>query len=46
MVARALTSKTSEEVLEKLQDIYLNVGLPNVIQHDQGKEFTSKVSSI
>ena len=43
VVARALKSKTSEEILENLKDIYLDVGLPNVIQHDQGKEFTSKV---
>ena len=46
MVARALRSKTSEHVLEDLQDIYLDVGLPNVIQNEQRKEFTSKVSQV
>ena len=29
VVARGLKSKTSEEVLENLQDIYLDVGLPS-----------------
>ena len=43
VVARALKSKTSEEVIENLKYIYLDVGLPNIIQHDQGREFTSKV---
>ena len=36
-------SKTTREVLDELQDIYLTNGVPKVIQHDQGKEFTSKV---
>ena len=44
VVARPLKSKTSEEVIQNLTDIYLDVGLPHVIQHDQGKEFTSNVS--
>ena len=43
MVARALKTKTTKEVLEKLQEIYLTYGVPQVIQHDQGLEFTSKV---
>ena len=43
VVARALKSKTSKEVIDNLKDIYLDVGLPNIIQHDQGREFTSKV---
>ena len=43
VVARALKSKTTDEVIRELQDIYLELGLPDIIQHDQGKEFTSKV---
>ena len=43
VAARALKTKTTREVLDKLQDIYLTYGVPKVIQHDQGKEFTSKV---
>ena len=45
VVARPLKSKTSEEVVRNLQDIFLEMGLPNIIQHDQGKEFTSGVST-
>ena len=45
VVARPLKSKTSEEVVGNLQDIYLEMVLPNIIQHDQGKEFTSGVST-
>ena len=40
-MARALKTKTSEEVIDQLHDIYLDVGLPSVIQHDQRTEFTS-----
>ena len=43
VAARALKSKTTREVLDKLQRIYLTYGVSKVIQHDQGKEFTSKV---
>ena len=46
VLARPLKTKTSEEVIQQLKDIYLEVGLPKVIQHDQGKEFTSNVSTI
>ena len=46
MLARPLKTKTSEEVIQQLKDIYLEVDLPKVIQHDQGKEFTSNVSTI
>ena len=46
VVTRPLKSKTSEEVVNNLKDIYLDVGLPNIIQHDQGKEFTSSVSNL
>ena len=43
IVARALKTKTTREVLDNLQDIYLTFGVPQMIQHDQGPEFTSKV---
>ena len=45
VAARALMNKTTREVLDKLHDIYLTYGVPKVIQHDQGPEFTSKVHS-
>ena len=44
VVARPLKTKTTSEILERLQDIYLIFGVPNVIQSDQGNEFSSKVS--
>ena len=44
VVARPLRRKTSAEVIAGLQDIYLTFGVPAIIQHDQGKEFTSKAS--
>ena len=43
VLARPLRSKTSEEVIRSLESIYLEVGLPDIIQHDKGGEFTSKV---
>ena len=43
MAPRALKSKSTREVLGKLQYIYLTYGVPRVIQHAQSKEFTSKV---
>ena len=43
VVARPLRTKTTNEVIEQLEDIYLEFRLPDIIQHDQGKEFTSKV---
>lgn len=46
VVARPLRTKTTSEVISQLEDIYLELGLPDIIQHDQGKEFTSKVSTI
>ena len=45
VVVRPLKTKTSEEVIQYLKDVYLDMGLPDIIQHDQGKEFTSNVSS-
>ncbi len=44
VAARALKTKTTRELLYKLQEIYLTYGVPKVIQHDQGTEFTSKVT--
>ena len=43
VVARPLKTKTSAEVVSELRGIYLTFGVPSSIQHDQGKEFTSKV---
>ena len=40
VVVRPLKTKTSEEVIQNLKDVYLDMGLPDIIQHDQGKEFT------
>ena len=45
VVVRPLKTKTSEEAIQNLKDVYLDMGLPDIIQHDQGKEFTSNVSS-
>ena len=45
VAARPLRPKTTNEVIRQLEDIYLDMGLPDIIQHDQGKEFTSKVFS-
>ena len=38
VVVRPLKSKTSEEVIQNIKD--LDMGLPDVIQHYEGKEFT------
>ena len=46
VIARPLKTKTSQKIIHQLQDIYLDVGIPKIIQHDQGKEFTSKVRSV
>ena len=43
VVARALKTKTTREVLDNLQEIHLTFGVLQIIQHDQGPEFTSKV---
>ena len=43
VAARALFSKTTKSVTDALSEIYLIYGVPTIIQHDQGKEFTSKV---
>ena len=40
---RPLKTKTSREVLTQLESIYFTLGVPQVIQHDQGPEFVSKV---
>ena len=44
VAARPLLLKTSRAVIDALSQIYLIYGVPRIIQHDQGKEFTSKVS--
>ena len=46
VVVRPLKTKTSQEVIQNLKDIYLDMGLPDTNQNDQGKDFTSSVSSI
>ena len=46
VVVRPLKRKTSEEVIQNLQEIYVTMGLPEIIQHDKGPEFTSSVSDI
>ena len=43
---RPLRTKTSKAVLRPLEDIYLTLGVPKIIQHDQGPEFVSKVHII
>ena len=45
VIARPLKTKTSREVSERLQEIYLSFGVLKTIQHDQGTEFSSKVKS-
>ena len=40
---RPLKTKTSRKVLTQLESIYFTLGVPQVIQHDQGPEFVSKV---
>ncbi|KAI6655698.1 hypothetical protein LOD99_1838 [Oopsacas minuta] len=42
VIVRPLKTKTSKEILDCLQEIYLSFGVPNILQHDQGTEFSSK----
>ena len=44
VIARPLKSKRSRDVIDQLRNIYLTLGTPEIIQHDQGPEFKSKVS--
>ena len=44
VIARPLRSKRSRDVIDQLRNIYLTLGTPEIIQHDQGPEFRSKVS--
>ena len=46
VTARPLFTKTTKSVLDALSEIYLTYGVPKIIQHDQGKEFTSKVRKL
>ena len=39
VIARPLKSKRSCEVIDQLRSIYLTLGTPEIIQHDQGPEF-------
>ncbi|KAI6653114.1 hypothetical protein LOD99_3950 [Oopsacas minuta] len=43
VVVRPLKREPSEEVIQNLQDIYATMGLPDIIQHDKGPEFTSSL---
>ena len=43
VIARPLKSKCTKEAIDKLRSIYLTLGIPEIIQHDQGPEFQSKV---
>ena len=38
-----LKTKTSRDVLRELENIYLTLGVPQIIQHDQEPEFVSEV---
>ena len=40
VTARPLLTKTTRSVLDVLTDIYLTYGVPAIIRHDHGKEFT------
>ena len=44
VAARPLLTKTTQSVIDALTEIYLTFGVPAIIQHDQGREFTSRVS--
>ena len=46
VVAKPLRSKHSHEVINQLDIIYHTFGTPDIIQHDQGPEFKSKVSHL
>ena len=46
VVARPLKSKRSHEVIEQLNNIYFTYETPDIVQHDQGPEFKSKVSIV
>ena len=43
VVAWSLKTKTYTEILDRLPEIYLNLGVPKILQYDQGPEFSSKV---
>ena len=40
---RPLRNKTTKEVLRQLDNIYMTLGVPKIMQHDQGPEFRNKV---
>ena len=43
VMGRAVKTKTTSEVTGQLEDIYLDLGLPDIIQHNQSREFAYKV---
>ena len=43
VIARPLKTRTSAEVVAEVLNVYLTFSVPKICQHDQGKEFTSKV---
>ena len=43
VIAHPIRTKTTAEVVAELLKIYLTYGVPKICQHDQGREFTSKV---
>ena len=44
VVARPLRIKTSREILGCLEEIYIPFGVPKILQHGQGPEFSSRVN--
>lgn len=45
VLLRALTSKRAEEVAHHLNDIFLTIGAPCILQSDNGREFVNNVIS-
>ena len=41
--ARPFVTKSTKEVLRKLENIYYTLGVPKIMQHDQGPEFRRQV---
>ena len=46
VAARALLNKTTREVLDKLQDIYLTYGVPKVILHNQAPNSQARYTQL
>lgn len=45
VLLRALTSKRAEEVAHHLNDIFLTIGAPCILQSDNGREFVNNIIS-